>query len=127
MLVPGSNLFDIATTVISTDVIQYYRFIGRVVNPDSGDWIPQYDAPELRNASVQAVTKSEITRWGLDMSKQWVMIYVDGYVQDLARSVAPDRFVWNGIEWELRVKTDWSAIDGWSGALAILSEDRLIT
>jgi len=118
MIVPGSDILDIALSVIEPQQAQLLRNIGRVLN-SSGLYIPQYSAPESVSGSIQAVKRNKYEALGLDFQKSYVMVYFTTQVQDLKRGTGGDLMVWQGRRWQFVSETDWHPQDHWSGILAI--------
>lgn len=114
--VPGSNLLDDATTVISTIEVQYQKYMSRVKNA-VGQWVSAYADPVGKQASVQAVPRQTYNQLGLDLQKQYVNLFISLDVTDLDRDVTGDRFTLpDGRLYQLESQTDWYGIDGgWQG------------
>lgn len=117
-MVPGSNLLNRALRLVGSKTVAYSSFAGRELN-DVGIYVPLFSNVVEVIGSVQAVPRSVYQSIGLDWQKNYVMFYTTKIVIDVERSKAGDRFVHDGKTWQVLSQTDWSPIDGWTGALAV--------
>lgn len=116
MMVPGSNLYALAATVIAQQLVQYYQDNGRTTNTLGLDVTAYLPAVDLRG-SVQAVPRSKYEQLGLDMQKNYITFYTMKNVLDLERDVSGDQIVYAGVRYECISANDWFAMDGWVGVL----------
>jgi hypothetical protein len=121
MSIPGENLLSVALTVISSQEVLYYQFIGRTLNVQ-GVYVSNFANPaiEVWEGSVQPVNRSVYAERGLEFEKNyvtWFLPYIDAI--DLVRDESGDQFEFNGKRYQLKGKTDWFSQDGWNELLAI--------
>lgn len=117
-MIPGSNLLNMALTVIRPQTIQFFAFTGRATNAIGLDEAT-YAAPVAVRGSVQPVPRSQYQRMGLDYNKRYVNLYASTDIDDLARDTAGDQIEFNGRRYEIMGEDDWFPQDGWNGTLAV--------
>lgn len=118
MIVPGSNLLNIALTVIAADQIVLYRATGRAEN-NIGEWVTTY-APAFPVAgSWQPVDQTKYELLGLDLSKKYFMFYASEQITAIERGVAPDLCERNGRKYSTVSDTPWGDVDGWQSAMFV--------
>lgn len=117
-MIPGINLFAIASNVIATDTVLWAKFVSRELN-ELGNWINTYESPEEIRCSVQPVEAREYQTLGLDLSKRYITIFTSHDVQHVKREAGPDRFIWNSAMWESVGGDDWFNQDGWRESLLV--------
>lgn len=118
MIVPGSNLLNIALGVIAGQDVTLYRFTGRTTNAIGYD-IASYAAGVPLTGSMQPVARNLYQTLGLDFRKNYATLYASADVQDVTRDGSGDQFGWNGRRWQAESNTDWLAVDGWKGVLLV--------
>lgn len=116
MLVPGSNLLAMASTLIASQTVGYAKYEGKTKTPQ-GVLIPTYAARVDVEGSFQPVSVDRVQRLGLDMSVEWATFYAYGFNAPLLRGTAPDRFYRGGGVWEVYGLADWASQDGWQAVL----------
>jgi hypothetical protein len=65
------------------------------------------------------VPRELFDRYGLDFQRSYVNVYLQRGVIDVARDVAGDQIVFNGVTYQCLSKTPWDAIDGWDAVLCV--------
>jgi len=118
MIVPGSNLLNLALSVIAKQTVMYYKNTDRAINSIGLD-IAEYDSPVAIKGSVQPVRRSLYEKNGLDFQRRYVTFYASTKVIDITRDLSGDQFSWNGRQWQVLSTNDWYAQDGWTGILAV--------
>lgn len=117
-MIPGANLFNIATNLITPTQIPFRKFKGRVLN-EARQWVPDFYPAEWITASVQAVRRSSYQMLGLDLQKNYTKIWAPVDIINMDRDSAGDQFVWNGWVYQLEDNTRWFLIDGWASTLGV--------
>lgn len=118
-MIPGQNLFHLASSVIGLQQAIWKQYTGRTIS-DVGIETSAYTAGTPISASVQNVSRSVYEQFGLDLQKNYVMVYTDTDMGDLERGISPDLIVWNGGNYQLESnQSDWYMVDGWNGYLAV--------
>lgn len=117
-MIPGSNLLRVALSVIGQQTGQLYRATSRTKN-SIGQWVTEYAAPRPVTGSIQAVPRSTYADLGLDFTKVYIACYFSVDVSDIQRGQSADQMTWNGRRWEFITESDWFAIDGWTGLIAV--------
>lgn len=117
-MIPGSNLFNIATRLIKPVPVPYYQYKDRVLNA-ARQWVSGFEAPVKIMASVQAVKRSSYKQLGLDFQKNYTKIYAAVNLINIDRDSAGDQFIFNGMVYQLEENTRWFVIDGWASALGV--------
>lgn len=117
-MIPGSNLLNVALSVIGKQTVLYYRATGRTKN-SVGQWVTEYADGFARDGNLQPVPKSLFSKAGLDYQKNYLSCYFSGDTSDIQRGESGDSFVFGGRRWQFLSETDWSKIDGWTVTLAV--------
>lgn len=118
-MTPGSNLLEDAFDAIDTIEVQHLAYGSRVENA-VGQWVTTYADPVVVEASVQAVPRSAYVELGLDFQKQFVQVFANISVNDVARDVTGDRFILDdGLLYQVASQIDWFTHDGWVGVLCV--------
>lgn len=119
MIVPGSNLLNMAMGLIAPQSVMLYRATGTTTRAD-GIKITSYGPGEVvTGGSVQAVNRARYNELGLDLKKQYVMWYAGTSATGTTRTSPGDQFVFAGVRYQLLDENDWLNIDGWQGLMAI--------
>ena len=119
MNIPGSNLLDMALTIINGVYVDYYKFISRSLNVVGQD-ISTYDNPVSIYGSWQPVPRSLYEKYGLDLNKTYITFYTKNTIVDIQRGVSGDQIVFNGNRYQVESENEWTPIDGWTGVLICL-------
>lgn len=117
-MIPGSNLLDLALSVIETQDFQLRRFSGAAINAIGVDQIT-FEDPVTVSGSVQAVPRSLYQHLGLDFKKNYIMIYTSVEIVGTQRDRAGDKVDYNGQVYQAESENDWRPMDGWSGVLCV--------
>lgn len=123
MRIPGSNLLKMASRLIRFEVIQWAQWLSNTNGPD-GTQTPAYAARVNINASVQPVPNSMYETLGLDLSKNYFLVYVSQKLHDLRRDGAPDLLYFHGKQWNVESNTDW-LVDGWRASVVCMVGDAV--
>ena len=117
-MIPGSNLLNMALTLIHKQVVQYYQYVSRTPNSVGQD-ITTYAAPISMYGSFQAVRRELYETYGLDLQKDYSTFYTSNNVLDVTRNVSGDQLVYQGRRYQVESDNDWYAQDGWKGVLVV--------
>jgi len=116
-MIPGSNLLNMALGVIGSQVVKYYRDIGRE-KLDNGIWVTQFAPVEvIRTGSAQAIQRSKEDQNGLWVSRTFLEWIVPRKVLGVERDASGDEIEWGGKRWVIGSTEDWQEQDGWCVAL----------
>lgn len=118
MSIPGANLLRMARRLIKFQQVQYLKANGRVQNA-ARQWVPSFDPPVTLMASVQAVARNKYAAMGLDFNSEYVNIFAEKDMVDLARDSSGDRFQFGGNTYQMSQNENWYLQDGWATCLAI--------
>jgi len=118
MMIPGSNLLNIALTVIAKQTITYYRYIDRIQN-DIGQDVTQYAPAVEIVGSFQPVPRSLYQVYGLDFQKSYFTFYTSNNVKDIARNISGSQIAFQGRRYQCESNNDWYGEDGWKGILCV--------
>lgn len=118
MMVPSSNILNLALTAIAPAPFVYRAYNGRNKN-GVGLYVPLYAEPVTLKGSIQAVNKQVYQNLGLDYTKNYVSVFVSADLIDLGRNQSGSIIEWQGKAWQLTSETDWFKIDGWVKVLAV--------
>ena len=117
--IPGSNLLNMALSVIASQEVDYYKATTESVN-SIGLKVPQYDPPVLIWGSFQPVQKALYAEYGLDFNRSYVNFYTSNDLIDIERNVSGDKIVYQGNTYNCESSTEWIGIDGWIAILTVL-------
>lgn len=120
MMVPGSNLLNMALGVIQpTANVTYQEYVGKGEN-EFGTTVPQY-GPEkpLIGVSVQPMSKQQVKQTGLELNRSYIQIWSTTNVQGGYRGRENDIIVWAGYKWQVMPDSDWMIQDGWTRIVAV--------
>lgn len=118
MKVPGSNVLRKAMRVLGNNTFTWYQFTGTSTN-DIGLDVNTFAYGQQVKGSVQPVPRSSLQTLGLDFNKEYINVFSQPPVQDLARDRAGDQIQFNGFRYQVMSDTQWSGIDGWQQSLCV--------
>lgn len=118
-MIPGSNLLLRALKLIAKQTVSYYQNTGRSVN-NIGMFVSSYADPILISGSLQAAPRALLEKYGLDLSKEYVVFFTNNNVLTTDRDVSGDQIIFNGIKYQCESKTNWYNLDGWVELLMVL-------
>ena len=118
MRVPGSNLMNMASRVISQTTVSYRAFAGRVKNENYIE-VATYAPPVNIKGSLQPVARELYEKMNLDLQKTYYNFFCPNNMLDLQRDVSGDLFDYGGFTYQVESLTPWFDIDGWVQALAV--------
>lgn len=122
MLVPGSNLLNMALRVINPQGISLQRHTGRAKN-GVGVFVDSYAAAVPVQGSVQPLDAKAYQMLGLDLAKKYVTVFTSTKVQTVERDKAGDLMTYDGLLYKAESNQDWTGQDGW-GAYLFVKVDR---
>lgn len=121
-MIPGSNLLNLALTVIGSQSVQWFRYQSSVTGT-TGLNLVTYAAPvTVTRGSVQPVDRARYEAYGLDWQKSYVTWFVpNNFPQPITRNPNGDGDVieWNARRYQVVGDTPWSAIDQWTRVLCV--------
>lgn len=116
------NLLPIAmaaTAVLGCNkIFQYYRYQETIVD-DMGRDVPKYADPKPVTGSVQAVSNKLYEQLGLNLDKNYKIIYSPELIQSIAEKIQPDRIVYNNRTFEVVEDKDWYETNGYTRILVV--------
>jgi hypothetical protein len=117
-MIPGINLLNVASTVISLINVDYYPWVSRTKDA-VGNWVATYGDSFPLRSSVQPVPRNKYAFLGLDFQKKYVKIFIPYNSIDLSRDVSGDQFIYKGETFVFESNTEWFSMDGWNSAYAV--------
>lgn len=117
-MIPGSNILEMALSVISAQTVTYYPFLSRTLNANALQ-VATYDTPIMIEGSMQPVPRQLYAEYGLDFEKSYYVFYTSTNVLPVTRDVSGDQIVFNNQRFQCESTTDWFVLDGWVGVLCI--------
>jgi hypothetical protein len=121
-MIPGSNLLNLALTVIASQSVNWFKFASQAPGP-TGLNVVTYNAPvTVTRGSVQPVDRNRYVAYGLDLQKSYVTWFVPNVTaQSISRNPdnSGDVIEWNGRRYQCVGDTPWSAIDQWTRVLCV--------
>lgn len=118
MNIPGANLLGIALRVIQPQTLSHEAFVSRESN-SAGDFVSVYAPPVPIEGSMQAVNEKLYQELGLNLAKNYSMLYTSANVQPTGRDREGDRVTFAGKVWLCESDQNWAAVDGWRKMLCI--------
>jgi len=119
MNIPGSNLVNLALSVIGGQTVSYYKFTGRTTNT-RGLYVPEFADPIDVVGSFQPDPRELVQLMGLDANKTYAAFYTSRTdVLDVGRDRTGDEFTYAGRKYRVLGTTPWEAVDGWAGVMAV--------
>lgn len=91
-MIPGSNLLNMALSVIAPQKFTYYAFVSRKTGINGLD-VATYASPMRVRGSVQPVPRSMYETLGLNLQKTYVNIFIARNIVDLNRDVSGDYII----------------------------------
>lgn len=117
-MIPGGNLLNLAMTAIAKQQLSYAAYTGRTV-ASNGDYVDTYAAAATVYGSIQPVKRSLYEQMGLDFQKNYHNIFVPQNIADVGRARSSDKFVYNGITFQVLSNEPWFQMDGWDQTLCV--------
>lgn len=117
-MIPGSNLLNMALSVIAPATVQYYAYVSRETN-GIGLIVTTYADPVNVVGSLQPVPRALYQQLGLDLRKNYYMFYSSQAIADVTRDRTSDQLGFMDKRFQVDSSNDWYAIDGWNGVLCI--------
>lgn len=118
MIVPGSNLLNLAMGVIGAQAAVWYRATGRTQN-DMGQYVTSYADPIIVRGSMQPLDKPKYEALGLDMARVHWVFYTSHPIEGVSRGESPDYLEYNGRRLEVVDEANWFVADGWRGLILV--------
>ena len=114
----GSNLLNLAHTIIGTQTGMLERPAARVKNA-VGLYENQYQAPVPVVGSFQPVPRQVYQQLGLDFNSSYLMLYTSTPLDDIQRGETGDIIRFNSQRFRAVGNNEWTPVDGWNGVLLI--------
>ncbi len=118
MMIPGSNILNLALSVIQKQSFTYFAFKARTLNA-IGFNVAEYKPGIPAKGSVQPIPRNLYQASGLDFQRNYFNFFLSKGIIDIARDVSGDQFEYNGLRFQCLSKTDWYAADGWDQVLCV--------
>lgn len=116
------NLLPIAmsaTSILGCNKSFIYQKYKDTVLDEMGRDAPEFEDDVTLSGSIQPVSNKMYEQLGLDLNKNYIVIYSPALMQSIAQSVQPDRIIYNGFTFELVENKDWYGTNGWTKAIAV--------
>lgn len=118
MIVPGSNLLNMAFNLIAQQPFDYYRYEGRTTNSIK-QYVANYADPVAVTGSVQPVARNLYQQLGLEWQKAYIIIYASRDILDVGRDDSGDQIEFENDRYNVLSIAPWFGIDGWAQALCV--------
>lgn len=107
---------------------EFLKFKESIID-DMGRDVPQFESPVTLIGSLQPVSNKMYEQLGLDLNKNYKIVFSPALMQSLAEKIQPDRIVYQGLTYELVENKNWYETNGWTKALVVdlksLNNDEL--
>lgn len=116
------NLLPIA--MAATDLLgcnktfQFLKYKGAAIDPMGRD-VPEFEDPVTLTGSIQPVSNKMYEQLGLDLNKNYKVIYSPALMQSIAENLQPDRIVFENRTYEITENKDWYSSNGWTKVIAV--------
>ncbi len=117
-MIPGSNLLNLAMSVVQKQTLGYLAYKGRTL-ASNGDYVPAYAAPVTVYGSIQPIKRNLYMQQGLDFQKNYVNIFVPQSIKDIKRASAGDQITFNEKTFQVLSNESWFQMDGWDQTLCV--------
>lgn len=117
-MIPGSNLLNLAMSVIQKQQLGWVAYTGRTIAAN-GDYVPAYASAVTVYGSIQPVKRTLYSQLGLDFQKNYHNIFVPKEIADIARASAGDHFTYKGQTFQVLSNEPWFRMDGWDQCLCV--------
>lgn len=118
-MIPGSNLLNMASTILATTKVTYYKYQGRTKN-SVNQYVPAYEIPLLDLAGhMQPVPRRLYREMNLDFQKNYWTFFVSKELLGLERNISGDKIEWQGQTYQCESSTPWFGVDGWLNILCV--------
>ena len=118
MIVPGSNILNMALRLVAPQTLEHEVFTSRAENI-YGDTVSVFAAPVAITGSFQPVSKDAYQELGLNLAKNYSTLYTPADVKTTTRDVEGDRIIFGGKKWMCESDQDWYGVDGWHRILCV--------
>lgn len=118
MSIPGSNLLNMAFSLIAAQRVGWRAYLGKIKNP-AGVQVATWADPVDIFGSFQPIDSKLLQQYGLDMTKSYVTFYASQGFTDVERDKTGDRLIYGGEVYQIESKCPWLLQDGWSRVLCI--------
>lgn len=123
MIVPGSNLLNMALSIIHKQTVTYYHYLGRTTN-EIGQYVPQFSDGVSLQGSFQPVPRNLYRAYGLDLQRDYFTLFIARNILDINRDTSSDHIAFNSQRYQCESNTKWFQVDGWVSVLCVrLSQD----
>lgn len=117
-MIPGNNIYKQAIKTIKPQSFTYLEYNSTTTNSIGND-VPSFKPYENIKGSIQAVDGQLVQKLGLDWRKNYIKIYSEHEILSVDRNRQNDRVEFNNKKYQAESTKNWSAIDGWTGALFV--------
>lgn len=122
MIVPGSNLLNMAMGIIGRQSVQWFRYTGLTTTP-AGLQRPTWADPVTITGSLQPVDANTLQNLGLDWTKNYVTFFAPAEFNEVERDQSSDRVAYAGRKYQVVGKTAWFHQDGWEKVICVEVRD----
>lgn len=118
MNIPGANLLGMASRVIRFETIGHQAFASRCAN-SVGDFVSTFEPSVEIQGSIHPLEKKLYQMMGLNLSKNYVMLYTSASVSPAGRDREGDLITFGGKTWQCESDQNWASVDGFTKMLCV--------
>lgn len=118
MTVPGSNLLNMALSLIGPQPVAWAAFSGMTTNAAGID-VPTWAAAVTVYGSFQPASNTLLQTLGLDWNKNYAIFYASQAFTEPDRDMSGDRLTYAGKTYQVESGSKWFTQDGWEGVLCV--------
>jgi hypothetical protein len=115
----GGRILSMAMRLTGSQQVGYVKFLSRQKNPETGYMVSIYANLVFITAQVQGIDAAAKQYLGLDIQKEYIRVYSETPINELARDSEADRLIWGGGTYEVLSNNGWSKPQGFNGVMAV--------
>lgn len=96
----------------------FYKWINIKVDFMGRD-VPEFAPPKSMTGSIQPVSNKMYEQLGLDLNKNYKIVYSPELIQSIAEEIQPDRIVYNNRTFEMVENKNWYETNGYTKVLMV--------
>jgi len=118
MNIPGANLLSLASRVLNFQTLGHRAFQSRTLNA-AGDYVSNFAASVDIQGSMQPVNRKLYQELGLNLAKNYSMLYTSAPVLATTRDREGDLVTFAGRTWQCESDQSWASVDGFTKMLCV--------
>lgn len=96
----------------------FLKYKGTTID-DMGRDVPEFEEPRTLLGCIQPVSNKMYEQLGLDLDKNYKIVFSSALMKSLAENIQPDRIIYQGLTYELVENKNWYETNGWTKAIMV--------